>query len=159
MTESACVLKALSQDKERSKVNNSIHQQMVQEWRSRFIKQLHPLAHAQFASLNSLQRLSPKMGASDKNSHPKHPCTCNKLNKTLTALSKGQIQEGGGGGTFYVHEIFLTVIWWTMYSKMNVVFTKQSTHLFQTENVFQNQSGLTKDKRIQFENSARKILT
>ena len=30
--------------------------------------QLHPLAHVQFASLNSVQRLSPKKGASDKNS-------------------------------------------------------------------------------------------
>ena len=38
-------------------------------WRSRFIKQLHPLAHAQFASWNSARRLSPKKGASDKNSH------------------------------------------------------------------------------------------
>ena len=34
------------------------------------IKQLHPLTHAQFASLNSAQRLSPKKGASDKNSRP-----------------------------------------------------------------------------------------
>ena len=33
-------------------------------------KQLHPLTHAQFASLNSIQRLSPKKGASDKNLHP-----------------------------------------------------------------------------------------
>ena len=32
--------------------------------------ELHPLAHAQFASLHSVQRLSPKKGASDKNSHP-----------------------------------------------------------------------------------------
>ena len=38
--------------------------------RSRFIKQLHPLAHAQYATFNSVQRLSPKKGASDKNSHP-----------------------------------------------------------------------------------------
>ena len=30
--------------------------------------ELHPLAHAQFASWNSVQRLSPKKGASDKNS-------------------------------------------------------------------------------------------
>ena len=29
--------------------------------------ELHPLAHAQFASWNSGQRLSPKKGASDKN--------------------------------------------------------------------------------------------
>ena len=42
------------------------------ERRSRFIKQLHPLAHAQFASLNSVQRLIPKKGASDKNSRPGH---------------------------------------------------------------------------------------
>ena len=32
--------------------------------------ELHPLAHAQFASWNSAQRLSPKKGASDKNSLP-----------------------------------------------------------------------------------------
>ena len=32
--------------------------------------ELHPLAHAQSASLNCVQRLSPKKGASDKNSHP-----------------------------------------------------------------------------------------
>ena len=38
--------------------------------RSRFHKQLHPLAHAQFATFNSVQRLSPKKGASDKNSPP-----------------------------------------------------------------------------------------
>ena len=36
--------------------------------RLRFIKQLHPLAHAQFATFNSVQRLSPKKGASVKNS-------------------------------------------------------------------------------------------
>ena len=30
--------------------------------------ELHPLAHAQFATFNSVQRLSPKKGASDKNS-------------------------------------------------------------------------------------------
>ena len=35
--------------------------------------ELHPLAHAQFASLHSVQRLSPKKGASDKNSHPGLP--------------------------------------------------------------------------------------
>ena len=35
--------------------------------------ELHPLAHAQFASWNSAQRLSPKKGASDKNSHPGRP--------------------------------------------------------------------------------------
>ena len=29
----------------------------------------NPLVHAQFASLNCVQRLSPKKGASDKNSH------------------------------------------------------------------------------------------
>ena len=34
------------------------------------IKQLHPLAHAQFASLNFVQRPSTKKGASDKNSLP-----------------------------------------------------------------------------------------
>ena len=38
--------------------------------RSRFIKQLRPLAHAQFATFDSVQRLSPKKGASDKNSLP-----------------------------------------------------------------------------------------
>ena len=38
--------------------------------RSRFIKQLHPLAHAQFATFNSVQRLSPKKGASDECSLP-----------------------------------------------------------------------------------------
>ena len=32
--------------------------------------ELHPLAHAQFAIFNSVQRLSPKKGASDKNSRP-----------------------------------------------------------------------------------------
>ena len=31
--------------------------------------ELHPFAHAQFASLKCVQRLSPKKGASDKNSH------------------------------------------------------------------------------------------
>ena len=45
----------------------------LHEGRWRFIKQLHPLTHAQFVSLNSAQRLSPKKGpkkgASDKNSH------------------------------------------------------------------------------------------
>ena len=34
------------------------------------IKHFHPLALAQFASLNSVQRLSPKKGESDKNSPP-----------------------------------------------------------------------------------------
>ena len=34
------------------------------------VQQLHPLTHAQFASLHSVQRLSPKKGASDKNSLP-----------------------------------------------------------------------------------------
>ena len=32
--------------------------------------ELHPLTHAQFATFNSVQRLSPKKGASDKNSRP-----------------------------------------------------------------------------------------
>ena len=32
--------------------------------------ELHPLAHAQFPSLHSVQRESPKKGASDKNSCP-----------------------------------------------------------------------------------------
>ena len=35
--------------------------------------ELHPLAHAQFATFNSVQRLSPKKGASDKNSPPGEP--------------------------------------------------------------------------------------
>ena len=34
--------------------------------------ELHPLAHAQSASLNCVQRLSPKKGASDKNSLPEY---------------------------------------------------------------------------------------
>ena len=36
----------------------------------RFIKQLHPFAHAQFATFNFVQRLSPKKCASDKTSPP-----------------------------------------------------------------------------------------
>ena len=35
--------------------------------------ELHPLAHAQFAIFNSIQRLSPKKGASDKNSPTVRP--------------------------------------------------------------------------------------
>ena len=40
----------------RTKVEDSQKVRM----RSRFIKQLHPLAHAQFATYNSVQRLSPE---------------------------------------------------------------------------------------------------
>ena len=39
--------------------------------------ELHPLAHAQSATLNCVQRLSPKKGASDKNSLPESlPLSC-----------------------------------------------------------------------------------
>ena len=67
----------------------------------------HPLAHAQFATFNSVQRLSPKKGASDKNS----PTGRDRASRArgsfpLFAKCRSQTNERGiwpGNETSYAH--------------------------------------------------------
>ena len=54
------------------RVNNSNGTRQLEDSQkvSEVNKQLHPLTHVQFASFHSVQRLSPKKDALDKNSLP-----------------------------------------------------------------------------------------